>query len=165
MLPKAIYRLTAIPIISPAALVTELEQKTKAALGSWRSKGGQGSTGQRREGMDRKCQVSGAGHGWFRTERVGTEGDTPLGRSQGRNEVLLMESPSHTTRKPRTRGQEGASQSDRATGTAQSSILPHGLGDPTKATSPSQFQDLQLSDRKENQHLVGSRGNGPREKA
>ena len=34
MLPKAVYRLSAIPIILPAALVTELEPKIKAALGS-----------------------------------------------------------------------------------------------------------------------------------
>lgn len=54
--------------------------------------------------MDRKCQVRGAGHRRFRTERVGTEGDTPLGRSQGRDEVLLMESQSHMTRKAKDKG-------------------------------------------------------------
>lgn len=94
MLPKAVYRLSAIPIILPAALVTELEPKIKAALGSWNSEGGQGSTRQRRAGMDRKCQVKGAGHEQFRKEWVETEGDTPLGRSQGRG-ALDEESVTH----------------------------------------------------------------------
>ena len=104
MLHKAIYRLSAIPIISPAALVTELEPKIKAALGSWKSEGGQGSTRQRRAGMDRKCQVKGAEHERFRNEWVETEGDMLLGCSQGRDEVLLMESQSHKTRKAKAKG-------------------------------------------------------------
>lgn len=162
MLPKAVYRLSAIPIILPAALVTELEPKIKAALGSWNSEGGQGSTRQRRAGMGRKCQVKGAGHEQFRKEWVETEGDTPLGRSQGRG-ALDEESITHD--------KKGQGQGDRKVyhkvikSQAQlKALLLHWLGDPTKATSLSQVQDLQLSDRKENQHLVGSRGNRPQEK-
>ena len=69
-----------------------------------------------------------------------------------------MESPSHMTRKAKDKVIKPQVQ-------LKALFCHAGCGTPTKVTSPSQCQALQLSDRKEDQRVVGGRGNRPRRKA
>ena len=153
LLPKAICKLSAIPIVLPVALVTELEQNSKAALGNWETEVGQGSPSRDRREWAISVRWRGQGTGGS-GERVRTAEDAARAETR-----CCWWRVHHTWQgRPRTKW-----SSPKYSSKLCSAAL--AAGPPTKVTSPSQCQALQLSDRKEDQRVVGGRGNRPRRKA